>query len=118
MNKHEKRLNILTAAVFLVLLYTLAVIFLLKPAQSTEEENRNLQGIPRMERRGILQRHLFDQNQRVLRRPVPLPQRLRRRQVAAGNRAAQAGEQQRPPRQQRAVSRARQHADLFRRGRR
>ena len=42
MNKHEKRLNILTAAVFLVLLYTLAVIFLLKPAQSfSEEENRN-----------------------------------------------------------------------------
>ena len=47
MNKHEKRLNILTAAVFLVLLYTLAVIFLLKPAQSfSEEENRNLQEFP------------------------------------------------------------------------
>lgn len=47
MNKHEKRLNILTVAVFLVLLYTLAVIFLLKPAQSfSEEENRNLQEFP------------------------------------------------------------------------
>ena len=47
MNKHEKALNILTVAVFLVLLYTLAVIFLLKPAESfSEEENRDLQQFP------------------------------------------------------------------------
>ena len=43
MNKHEKTLNILTVAVFLVLLYTLTVIFLLKPAESfSEEENLSL----------------------------------------------------------------------------
>ena len=47
MNKHEKTLNILTVAVFLVLLYTLTVIFLLKPAESfSEEENRKLQQFP------------------------------------------------------------------------
>lgn len=47
MNKYEKTLNILTVAVFLVLLYTLTVIFLLKPAESfSEEENRKLQQFP------------------------------------------------------------------------